>query len=700
MKGNFLLFLCATLGVGAVSAQDIVFQGGNKATMDNLPAPTVIESFGVTYDGQECLGQPNASQLFYADYANGSYTGIKYKVTAPAAGEYELKISYYTMDQRYISVKVSDRKDNIIRCEGSKDWYPGDYNEETGYKTPAVSTINVWLEEGENEIKVAAAPVYYGSDDMNYASLPNIYKFELTKVAGSDKTAADFADSSVAPIFVEAESGYEITNPEKRNPFHSDGNNGDNTGVALDMSAYALYRLNIPKEGVYLMRLWYSSKQVRPFVITTEDYPEITVKAGGTSSNWDSANAYLYVPVYLKEGAQTLKLSGDGKSFAPVVDCFELVPFEADWYTIPEKDTTVKYPQYALSSAAKYTSDIFGNLDAVLDFNEYTAVKSERKEGTVTVEFPWYVHLTGYGVATGNNTAAWKLEYSNDGENWMSLEMPVNFYKFSTKTITREINGNLYNNAIPVKYVRLTIAGDEAASLAEFTVYGYPFVSESMHNPSGLVTADNFTSNDNGWPNATGAESIGHIIDGLNTTWWTRNDAKDSVEIEVKLDKNYMLDSYLIAVPYRGGNEANRNLKEWTLTAGDEEISKVDNMNWVSTGAAVIIPVNQSAPSDTYKLTIPCKSVGQPHMSGFQLFAKDDVQTGVENVDLNVAVKVAALRSAVVFEGETGADYGIYAVNGAIVASGVVAEGSNTVSLAEGLYIVKIGDKAMKVIVK
>ncbi len=675
------------LGAGAVSAQDIVFQGGNKATADALPAPVVIESNGVNYDGQECLGQPNQPQLMYADYENGGYRGIKYKVTAPSAGEYELEISYYTMNQRYIAVQVGDQKENIIRCDFANAWGYGEGN------TPATSTVNVWLEQGDNVLKVSTAPVYYNyGGDNGYPFLPNIYKFAFTKVADSNKTAADFV--TVKPIFVEAESGYEVSAYDNRENFHSNG--GDYNGVSLDMSNYANYRLNIPAEGVYLMRIWYCTMQVRPFVISAEDYPDINVNVAILSSGWNTANAYMYIPVYMKKGSQTLRLSGNGADFAPVIDCFEIIPLEAAWYAIPEKDTTVKYPQYALSTVANYSSDIFTNLNDIHDFNEYTSATSDKTEGTVTVEFPWNILLTGYGIATGNNTANWKLERSEDGENWTSLEMPADFNKFGTKALSCNKSGDLYKDAVATKYVRLTISGDEGASLGEFTIYGYPYISATAHNPSGLVTADNYTSNDNGWPNAAGPEGIGHMIDGLNTTWWTRNDDNDPVEITVKLDEPCVIDSYLMAIPNR--NETVRNLKEWTLSDDDEELSKVDDMNWISDGAAVIIPVTQGTASDTYKLTIPRTKVDQPHMSGFQLFST--IPTGVEPVLVNAAVKVAALKGSVSFEGEAGTAYSIYTINGAAVAGGVIAEGTNNVTLPQGLYIVKIGDKAVKVIVK
>lgn len=678
------------LGAGAVSAQDIVFQAGNKATADALPAPVVIESSAVTYDGQECLGQPNQPQLTYADYNNGGYSGIKYKVTAPSAGEYGLEISYYTVNQRYIAIQVGDQKENIIRCAYTNAWSYAEGN------TPATSTVNVWLEQGDNVLKISTAPVCYNpAEDKGYAFLPNIYKFAFTKVADSNKTAADFA--AVAPIFVEAESGYNVSAYENRSNFHSNG--GAKNGISLDKSNYANYRLNIPSEGVYLMRIWYCTMQNRPFVVSAEDYPDINVNVAILSSDWNTANAYMYIPVYMKKGSQTLKLSGNGSDNAPVIDCFEITPLEAAWYAIPEKDTTVKYPQHALSTVAKYSSNIFTNLNDIHDFNEYTSATSDKTEGTVTVEFPWNILITGYGIATGNNTANWELEHSADGENWTSLEMPVDFYKFSTKALSCNNESNLYNEVVATRYVRLTISGDEAASLGEFTIYGYPYVSATAHNPSGLVTAENYTSNDNGWPNATGAEGIGHMFDGLNTTWWTRNDANDPVEITVKLDEPCVIDSYLMAIPYRSSQTA-RNLKEWTLSDDDEELSKVDDMNWISQGAAVIIPVNQTTPSDTYKLTIPRTKVNQPHMSGFQLFSMPDTPTGVDPVFVNAVVKVVSLKGSVSFEGEAGIAYGIYTANGTSVAAGVIAEGANSVALPQGLYIVKIGDKAVKVIVK
>ncbi|MDE6076387.1 MAG: T9SS type A sorting domain-containing protein, partial [Muribaculaceae bacterium] len=171
----------------------------------------------------------------------------------------------------------------------------------------------------------------------------------------------------------------------------------------------------------------------------------------------------------------------------------------------------------------------------------------------------------------------------------------------------------------------------------------------------------------------------------------------DPVEIEVKLDSEYMLESYLVAIPYRASQQA-RNLRGWSLSAGEELISEVENMNWVAQGAAVIIPVEPTSASASYKLTIPNAQAYQPHMAAFQLYGTE--ATGVEKMEINAVAKVAGLKGAVAFEGEAGASFGIYTANGVKVGAGIVAAGTNNVALSAGLYIVRIGDKAVKVVVK
>ncbi|MBD5233954.1 MAG: hypothetical protein HDS65_07245 [Bacteroidales bacterium] len=326
MNKILLTLLGAAALAPAANAADIVFQAGTKATADNLPAPTVA-TVGMN-TASEMLGQENGEnwQAYYSDYAQGNGRHATYTFTVDAAGVYDLDIFYANMQfDRYIYAKVNDAKAALIHAETSGDW--------NWENATAKSTMRVALEAGENTITIEPCRIFLNGASQN-AYLPNIYKFELTKAEGE-------ALEATKAIFVEAEDCDEHSAGLENRPNFSHTTAAAGTGVGLDNGNTASYTVNVDKAGAYLMRIWYCTMQNRDMQVEVDGYlPYELNGVPGYSSNWDSANATVNLPLYLEAGANKLTFKGHN-GYAPIVDCFEIEAIDAPWFTANEKLETI-----------------------------------------------------------------------------------------------------------------------------------------------------------------------------------------------------------------------------------------------------------------------------------------------------------------------------------------------------------------------
>ena len=64
------------------------------------------------------------------------------------------------------------------------------------------------------------------------------------------------------------------------------------------------------------------------------------------------------------------------------------------------------------------------------------------------------------------------------------------------------------------------------------------------------------------------------------------------------------------------------------------------------------------------------------------------------------AVIVSLEKGAINFTASEGTVYGIYSLNGINVANGKASANGNTVNLAPGMYVVKIGNIVRKVVIR
>ena len=371
------------------------------------------------------------------------------------------------------------------------------------------------------------------------------------------------------------------------------------------------------------------------------------------------------------------------------------------------------------------------NDNAFNDHSEFTTSVSDSNEATVTGEFPWPVMVTGYAFATQNDAKDWTVEVSANGENWKTLVATTTSSR--TVFVAPATKGNLttvevekpYGGIGAMKYVRLNIKGSEAAALSEFCVFGNPYVSEECHVPAGLLTpgATDYESSHPGFDTQTWHEGIDKLFNGICTDRFTvakDGDGSmgdfDDITIDVYLSEAAVVKSYMVSTHYTTRDMMNeRNPTAWELyrgpapaevslyEAGDEwtRIDSREGMNFVVPGSSLVMNADNETESDSYRFVIKNRRGMATHLAALQLFAKD-VTTGIEAAEAEVAdaVMVSGGKGVIEIAATAEKAYAVYTTTGVMVAAGEVDEAGVSIDAAQGIYVVAVGNKAVKVLVK
>ncbi|MBD5233955.1 MAG: hypothetical protein HDS65_07250 [Bacteroidales bacterium] len=718
--------------MAAFAAEPIVLEAEDytyAVNMDDAPVGEGTEASGAMIGGtQGAVG----SYLEMVGGEAGCYA--QYIVEVPEAGTYDFTVFYASMFDRWLKVTANNQIGNVIYCDELSAGWDGTPREvlnedETTTIEPGIvsKTIQLYLEAGENELKVEYmfGPSKAEGRDVPY--IPNLDRFELVRSATEIAKPADWEPYTTYIREMETPDGRSgNTTIDDRENF-----SGGQAGCVGASGGTLIYNVNVDQAGVYDMTIWYCLFGNRwAKVKVNEGEPYLVQFNQWAAGEWFAANTHRNVLVYLEKGANTIQISNYTKVGANASSNGDTAPmdlFTLDLVNYPDfvkPANEIGAPKHALSSIAKWSSNTLDNVAAIQDHNEWTVATAASSTADVVLEFPFEILLTGYQWASENaDRDGWTLEVSNDGRTWREGPTPG-----ATATVGRFYSATLTDPFVtpdPVKYVRVNIKGSAAASIGDLAVWGYPYSSAATHNPEGILIPDGVEFNSDiegyyaeGTDPDTGEvtiydETTHNIFDGSNTSFWTPvcNNETLEVNVEFYLDEEVQLKSYLIAAPYRDG-WSGRNPQYWTLAAydynSDEEdpYTTLDAQNefvWHTIGGAFILPCDMDFTSDFIRLTLRETAGKTLHLSGLQLFTEDisgEAAGVIESAAVKPALALAILPGAIEFVAEAGTDYSIYTIAGATVAQGRAANGGNTVALAPGFYVVKVGNLVKKVSIR
>lgn len=644
-----------------------------------------------------------------------------YAFEAPEAGTYDLNVWYITMNTRWLSLQINDQIANLMECDvlsggwngvGSEVTVDGETGE-TEYRPGVVSkSIPVYCEKGTNFLTVKGIYGYCPEEGRDQRFSPIIDRFELTPAEVQIEKPRDW-DLSVDRIERQCDN-YDGLSGEV--------GIGDRLAFSNKRSATLRaaggtisYNVNVPQEGVYLFEIWYSTMQCRWITVKVNrqlphyvSFPDFSEGWGNDEGEW---TARRQVALYLNEGANTITLGSytkeSGKDVSahgdsPGLDYFTLDLVNYPAMTQPENEV-IMY-SCALSDIAKWSSDL--DIKAMCDHNEYTFATASGNTATVTLEFPVPIYMSGYSYASPNDTEAWSVEVSADGESWTTVD-------YSSRGVNLDIvTCSASSGDDPVKFVRLVADGNEPAVIADFAVFG----NMAEHPQGGMISAgfSDYETTHMGFDVGDWHEGIDKLFDGDPFTRFTvaqdQQGDMDDIKVTIYLPGDAEVKSYSLATHRTSMEYLSRAPKAWTLEAFDYDandgeggyvtVDARSDMNFVVPASTLVMDVENPVSSDCYVLSLKNRRNKATHLSDIQFYGDLLATADVAPVAIEKAVMVMAGYGEIAISATQGDAYAIYTPAGVCVAKGVCAEGNVNVKLASGLYIVKAGNRSVKTIVK
>ena len=215
---------------------------------------------------------------------------VTFRVTAPDAGTYNLKIYYLLKGNRNFYVTVNNGENVKAECSG------------TNWNAVKSKTIQVYLNKGSNTIRLDNGAV----DEW----APNLDKIELTKAAA----ASYVYEAEKATVA----GGAEVVTKDIASGDKIVGNIGGDGKT----NGKVTFRVNVSAGGTYYLDIYYLLKGNRNFYCTVNGGSSVKVACSG--DNWNKV-VKKTIEVKLNNGSNTIRLdNGAVDEWAPNLDKIEL----------------------------------------------------------------------------------------------------------------------------------------------------------------------------------------------------------------------------------------------------------------------------------------------------------------------------------------------------------------------------------------
>lgn len=675
-----------------------------------------------TADGNVVSGGAYVEEL-----SVGKDSRVGYVITGvPAAGMYDLAISYISMQERFLLVKISDRDPIIVDCaETTGGWngvpgiVKGDDGNEVERPGVVTKTISVYIPyEGDNDLVIKAFDGYSESEGKNLSFAPNLDKIVITS------STADLKETSeeMEPIEIEMESSNELSGSARLMTEHNNHYSGT-AGITLGSTGRAVYKVTVPEAGAYALYIDYTTMQTRWIYVKVNAQPKQYLEFAEKTPSWGSEESddpnrpTIYkkaVLLYLEKGENTIMLNSytgatSEHSDSPNMDKMTLIKVDAE-ITDPGYETVAYSFDY--TDMAEITSNITATkeeIKAILDNDERTALELDETEAIFTAEMPFNFMLTGYAIAGSNDMTNWRVEGSTDGQNYVTLgSIGV------SKEGVYEQHSVEFDRTTPVayKFFRLVATGDEKLNIAEWQLFGSPCVSIEHPLQADLFNGktDGLTASEDGWEfDKEYGERYQYIVDGKLDTKFTADQVKSPTEKETiwfqyQFDTPEKAQSYSLTVPWE---LMERNPKNWTLYGYANKtwvvLDSRKEMRFPTGSSTLIFNIEKPQECAGYKLEITANngSRDNTHLSAWQLFGdKQNISVGVKELNTDkVTARIYSIDNMIVISTDKKAAYCIYDLSGRKVEDGIVNGTIETV-VPTGFYIVSVDGVPTKVLTR
>ncbi len=335
----------------------------------------------------------------------------------------------------------------------------------------------------------------------------------------------------------------------------------------VSTDSYFLYdNVQVAQAGTYEFKA-FTTGSARPFSVKVNNY-EKTLLRTNDSPDWNNPpTSTISTYIYLDAGINVIKIASE-KEDGPNIDKFEINRAST---VIPQPAIVRSAFPYDFTDNAVITAEHPNPaLSNLTDNNESTFYEVPGvKSTTITIDCKENKVVTSMLLSAGRDVSvtSWIVERSVDGINWnrqsYSSYKIVGMGDLTLFTYNRT-TANAANFA--ARYYRLTATADTDIKIAEWQLFGVPFVNNTLNFPADITEGTTPANQVSGEPKGKGTEIFANLFDRKMGTKYCAD--ATSCRIQYVLDKSYKFSSYSIT---SAGDAPERDPKLWSFSGYNAE---------------------------------------------------------------------------------------------------------------------------------
>lgn len=335
----------------------------------------------------------------------------------------------------------------------------------------------------------------------------------------------------------------------------------------INTDSYYLYdNINVSQAGTYEFKV-YSTGSSRPFTIKVNDY-EPKIHWTKDSPEWNAPpTALSSTYIYLDAGVNILKI-GSVFENGPNIDKFEIARTSVV-IEQPGKEKTA-FPADLTDDATITAEHENATLPLLTDNDENTYYEvAGVNSTTITVDCKEKKVVTAMLLSAGRGVdiSDWVIEYSTDGSKWRTLT-PASSKMVGMGDLTLFSYGRTTTNArsYAARYYRLTAKGTNNIRIAEWQIFGMPYLSDTQPFPADITTGMAAKTQASASPAGFSNETFVNLFDRKINTKYCANGS--SFYVQFLLDGAYKFTSYSVT---SGNDSPERDPKLWSFSGYNPE---------------------------------------------------------------------------------------------------------------------------------
>lgn len=523
-----------------------------------------------------------------------------------------------------------------------------------------------------------------------------VFVFELLWSAMSGLRAQDIVAT------LEAESGTPTLPAKVKYVSGYSGNAyvGDNDPG----SAIVFRNVNIPVEGTYEFRTFYTSMFQRAISIQSGFYPPVISACKLTTADWNKPPvAEMVTYIYLNQGLNTITIKpvGDG---GPNIDKFEILSTDVAMPRPTPVDVAFSYD--LTDDAVIATNRTTDNLANVSDNAESTiyAYGNASADIKITCDMPYL--LTGYFLSAGQGSTLdvrnWILEYSLNGTTYIPVS-PTQTEIFPSGILFHIARNPHSDKAAATAHYRLKAYGGQ---IGEVQLLGIPYLpnTDNKNFPTDITQGLNIPTRTWGDPLGVSGSFDERFYNLFNRDmskkyYWP---GASAFWVDVEPENSTILNYYTLTSCQ---DYPERDPKSWVLQGYNtdwETISEVSDFTFPARYACMKFPVEIKKTYKGYRLNVTQNNGADAfQLLKWQLFG--DVSSSIYDINDN-HISVYASSEKITIRCEEIGSVRIANLSGQIIAHEKLNATENIIPIENGIYLVQVitnaQSKVVKVIVK